>query len=115
MDSMSLIGLAYLVQVLLTKYSFNFSQEDIETNAKRLTNQLWKLIPMREHKEDWKKQLDTVLIEIVGMNEIFISPRFLQLLSKLEGLKAQETDFELYRKTVFESIRLLQELSHGRL
>ncbi len=68
---------------------------------------------MREHNEDWPKQLDTVIIEIAGLNEIFIHPHFLQLLCKLEGLKAQETNFELYRKTVFESISLLQELSRG--
>lgn len=74
---------------------------------------MWKLIPMREHEENWIKQLDTVILEIAGMNEIFMNPQFLQLLSKLEGLKIQETSFELYRKTVFESISLLQELNHG--
>ena len=66
---------------------------------------------MREHGENWSKQLNTVIIEIAGMNEIFLDPQFLQLLSKLEGLKVQDTDFELYRKTVFESISLLQELN----
>ena len=70
---------------------------------------------MREHEEDWQKQLDTVLIEIAGLNEVFIGSHFLQLLSKLEGLKAVETNFELYRKTVFECISLLQELSRVRL
>ena len=74
---------------------------------------MWKLIPMREHKEDWEKQLNTVIVEIAGLNEIFITPHFLQLLSKLEGLRIQETDFELYRKTVFECISLLQELNRG--
>ena len=49
----------------------------MQTNVKRLTNQLWKLIPMREHEEDWQKQLDTVIIEIAGLNEIFITPHFL--------------------------------------
>lgn len=68
---------------------------------------------MRERKEDWPKQLDTVILEIAGMNEIFITPLFLQLLCKLEGLRTQETSFELYRKTVFESISLLQELNRG--
>ena len=68
---------------------------------------------MREHEEDWPKQLDTVALEIAGLNEIFISPQFLQLLCKLEGLKVQETNFELYRKTVFECISLLQELNRG--
>lgn len=74
---------------------------------------MWKLIPMREHDEDWIKQLDTVILEIAGMNEIFITPHFFQLLCKLEGLRAEETSFELYRKTVFESISLLQELNRG--
>ena len=97
----------------MTKYGFDFQQKDIEVSVRRLTNQLWKLIPMREHEEDWPKQLDTVILEIAGMNEIFMNPQFLQLLSKLEGLKVQETNFELYRKTVFESISLLQELNHA--
>lgn len=95
------------------KYLIDFSLESIEYSISRLTNQLWKLIPMREHEENWRGQLNTVLLEIVGLNEIFISPSFLQLLSKLEGLNIVETDFELYRKTVFESISLLQELKNG--
>ena len=98
---------------MTTRYDFDISKEVIQVNVHRLTNQLWKLIPMREHEENWSKQLDTVIIEIAGMNEIFIAPQFLQLLSKLEGLRVQEINFELYRKTVFESISLLQELSHN--
>ena len=96
-----------------TKYDFEFELADIDINVRRLTNQLWKLIPMREHNEDWKKQLDTVIIEIAGLNEIFIGPQFLQVLAKLEGLKVYETTFELYRRTVFESISLIQGLKHG--
>jgi hypothetical protein len=60
-----------------TKYNFEFELVDIKTNVRRLTNQLWKLIPMREHDEDWKKQLDTVIVEIAGLNEIFSGPHFL--------------------------------------
>lgn len=66
---------------------------------------------MREHNEKWKRQLETVIIEVAGLNELFnLKPQLLQLLSKLKGLQIEETDFELYRKTVFESINLLQEL-----
>ena len=68
---------------------------------------------MKEHEEDWQKQLDTVVLEITGMNKILIfTPNLLSLLSKLEGLKEVEISFQLYRKTVFESISLLQE--YGR-
>ena len=68
---------------------------------------------MRENEEDWHKQLDTVTIEVVGLNEIFLQfPQFLYLLSKLEGLaKIEEIEFDLYRKTVFEAINLLQEIN----
>ena len=93
---------------MITKYVFDFPNEVIEKNVTRLTNQMWKLIPMYENNEDWKKQLNTVIIEIAGLNEIFyLEPQFLQLLSKLEGLKIIEMNFSSYRKTVFECINLL--------
>ena len=99
---------------LLNKYDLKFSEEVIRKNITRLTNQMWKLIPMRENEENWEKQLETVIIEVVGLNEIFVMcPTFLQLLSKLEGLRVKEMNFELYRKTVFECINLIQELNRG--
>ena len=97
--------------MLCDKYEIEFSQEIIQKTVRRLTNQLWKLIPMRENDEDWYKQLQTVTLEIAGLNELFISPTFLQLLSKLEGLQIKEVSFELYRKTIFECINILQELN----
>lgn len=99
----------------MTKYGFNFSFEVIQKDVIRLINQIWKLIPMREHEENWQKQLDTVIIEIAGLNEIFIEmPQFLQILSKLEGLKIKDDiDFQSYRKTVFEVINLLQEFKNA--
>ena len=109
----SQIGLFQVKLVLQTKYDFNISEEDFTIIIRRLTNQLWKLIPMRENNEDWRKQLNTVLIEIAGLNELLISPLFLQLMSKLEGMCVIDIDFDLYRKTVFECISLLQEVSRG--
>lgn len=97
---------------MLDKYDIGFDKIDIIKNIRRLTNQLWKLIPMRENEEDWQKQLDTVILEFVGLNEIFIGPTFLQALSKLEALKVKEVDFELYRKTIFECISLIQGLKN---
>lgn len=116
MENIAPIGQYYGRQVPLTKYIFDFPIEIIKKDVIRLTNQIWKLIPMREHEEDWQKQLDTVIIEIAGLNEIFIyEPQFLQILSKLEGLKVMEDlDFQTYRKTVFEIINLLQEFKNGR-
>lgn len=97
---------------MITKYGFDISAAPWVADINRLTNQLWKLIPMRENEEDWKNQLTTVLIEIVGLNEIFsFDDKYLSLLSKLEGLQQLDTEFYVYRKTVFEAISLLRELN----
>ena len=97
---------------MMTKYDTDLPKNILLKNIGRLTNQLWKLIPMKENNEDWEKQLNTIIIEISGMSEILKTiPECFQLLNKLEGILLNKgMSFELYRKTVFESISLLQEL-----
>ena len=93
---------------MIDKYNLNFSEEEIKQEILRLTNQLWKLIPMWENNEPWDKQLESVIIDIAGKDEIFLhDSHFLQLLSKLEGLRIVDVDFANYRKTVFECINLI--------
>jgi hypothetical protein len=36
-----------------TSYGFDIAPDVIASNINRLTNQLWKLIPMRENEENW--------------------------------------------------------------
>lgn len=92
-----------------TKYGFTIPLSSIKRNISRLTNQIWKLIPMREHEENWEEQLEIVILDISGLSNIFIAePLFLQLLAKLETLKNHSLVFETYRKIVFEAIGLLQ-------
>lgn len=90
------------------KYHMFFSKQELEQETIRLTNQLWKLIPMWEHGEDWEKQLNSVIVDVAGKDEIFLHDNnYLQLLSKLEGLRSVENlEFLIYRKTVFECIEL---------
>lgn len=93
-----------------TKYGFSFNQEEVNKEIVRLTNQLWKLIPMRENNEFWQRQLETVIIDIAGKDEIFVhNSQFLQLLSKLEGLRVIDVEFPIYRKTIFECINLIND------
>ena len=84
----------------------------VESNIARLTNQLWKLIPMRENEENWLGQLDSLIIELAGLNELSSNTdeKFLILLSKIKGLQIENTTFQTYRKTVFECISLLREM-----
>ena len=101
-----------MVAELKDNFNIVYDNSSIEQNVTRLTNQTWKLIPMREHEEDWEKQLDTVNLEIAGLSVMFKQvPQFLTLRAKLEGLREIETTFELYRRTVFECISLLQEVN----
>ena len=98
----------------MTKYDFDLSDEVIKRDLKRLINQVWKIIPMCENGEDWHKQIETVLTELVGLNEVFMQKdQFLQSISKLEGIFLRDVEFSFLRKSVFEIITLLQELNNG--
>jgi len=58
--------------IMIDKYEIGFSNEVVMSNLMRLINQIWKLIPMRENNENWQKQLNNVIIETAGLNEIFV-------------------------------------------
>ena len=99
------------MQEQMTKYGYTIANDAIVKNSNRLTNQLWKLIPMRENNEDWVGHLTGLVIEISGLNEVFRNQSaYISLISKLEGLLIKDTEFLVYRKIVFESISLLREI-----
>lgn len=97
-----------------TKYKdINIKENVVYSDLKRLINQVWKLIPLREESKDWKFQLQGVLIEITGLQEIFKNELdFLIVLSKLEGLFSSE-NFVRYRTDVFSIIHTLGEIANG--
>ena len=95
--------------MIQTKYADVYIYNDAYlNNLIRLTNQLWKLIPMRENNEDWSSHLTIVTNEIAGFFEV-LNLNNLILLSKLEGLRTQQVDFFTYRSIVFRCIRLLNQ------
>ena len=89
-------------------------ESSLNNEQLRMTNQIWKLIPMREHNEDWRTQLVSLLEELTGLGRITgyqEDSNFLILLSKLEGLDTKYCeDFMIYRKTVFKCIDLLSKV-----
>lgn len=98
---------------MMTKYDSCFDEKVVQTDLRRLVNQIWKLLPMREKEEDWEKQLSSVLIELHGLSDMFDDQlKLLILLSKLEGLTSTE-DFMTYRLTVFGAISLLTEITNS--
>ena len=93
-----------------TKYEeIVFESNDVLSNMKRLVNQIWKLIPMKENNEDWKRQLNLVIVELVGLQEVFLNRiNLLKILSELEGLKkCEEIEFIHFRSIIFSIISLI--------
>jgi hypothetical protein len=50
---------------------------------------------MRENEEDWGAHLETLIVELAGLNALSSNTdeKFLILLSKLKGLEIEDTSF----------------------
>lgn len=94
---------------MITKYGNEVSFETLQQSKKRLINQMWKLIPLKEEEKDWESHLDNLILEISGLYMI-LPLELLIILAKLEGLKLnKDISFLIYRNTVFRTITLLEE------
>lgn len=100
---------------MVIKYGADIETAAIAANIKRLTNQIYKLLPLREEGGNWSRPLETLIEEIAGMDRLLIGQHLIlfKLLSKLEGLLllTDENDFMLYRSVIFECLGLLGELN----
>lgn len=97
---------------MITSYNTEIDNEAIVNNLHRIGNQIFKLLPMREEGQDWKKPLETLTVELLGMSSLFAEQEdLLALTSKLEGLKCDGAeDFSLYRRTIFETCCIVNKL-----
>jgi hypothetical protein len=99
---------------MVIKYNACIDNNAIKINLKRLTNQIYKLLPNREEGLDWEKPLSTIIEEFAGMDRLFLDHHniLFSLLCKLEGLFTlnQESDFFNFRKAIFECLGLVNEL-----
>ena len=99
---------------MILKYNIEIDTAAINENIKRLTNQIYKLLPNREENADWQTPLTTIIEEIGGMNRLVIGHQetLFMLLCKLEGLfmLTKEDDFFSYRRTIFECLNLMSTL-----
>jgi len=102
---------------VVIKYNVELSTEILESNLKRLINQIYKLLPLREEGNDWQKPLETIIEELGGMANLLIdqTAAIFPILCKLEGLfnYTKNTDFGLYRRTIFECLSLLNSVKEN--
>lgn len=98
---------------MVFKYGLEFDKEAVITNVNRLTNQIFKLLPSREEGGDWEASLQNIILEITGMKELWIDQvNLFPLLCRLEALLVlkNENDFLAFRKIIFESLGLMNNI-----
>lgn len=105
----------YLINIIMISvYDIEVDNTTIRRNLKRLQSQTFKLLPMQEEGEDCKKPLETIILELLGMQGLFstLDP-LITLICKLQGLKEIDGDenFMLYRRTIFECCGLLDKIA----
>lgn len=79
----------------------------------KVGNQIFKLLPLREEGGAWMKLLDTVILELTGMQKLFPDKtELVSLLIKLKGLKelSPGMDFMDYRRFIFECCTLVTKI-----
>ena len=111
--------------VITTKYT-DFEQEVYVRYIAYVKNQIYKILPLAEEKGEWRKHLDTLILELTGFDKVFLhSTNLISLINKLETLKQcpdfpntfslddiqQTQEFKLFRKTIFECMNIAENLA----
>jgi hypothetical protein len=95
--------------MMTTKYNREIIEEDWALYLKKTKNDIFKLLPLREENLEWRKHLNTILIELNGLNRLTYEYKLIAIMAKLEALYELE-EFYLYRKTIFEILSALEGL-----
>lgn len=102
---------------MIIKYNIEIQKDTIQVALKKIINQTYKLLPMRQENKDWVKPLQTILQELSGMKRLQVGQQdlFFLILCKMEGLFSltRQEDMELYRRIVFECLSLLNNLKQN--
>ena len=105
----------YLISIIMISvYNVEVDNTAVRNNLKRLQSQVFKLLPMREEGQECSKPLETIILELLGMQGLFSSLEpLVALICKLQGLKEIDGDenFMLYRRTIFECCGLLDKVA----
>ena len=96
---------------------FSIKKTTLEKNLKKIINQVYKLLPLREEGKNWQKPLQTLIEELVGMSELLGCEEelFFSILCKMRGLFSldKEEDNLLYRRVILETLNLLNMLKEN--
>ena len=97
-------------------YETEIDNDVILSNLTRILNQTYSLLPKYEEGQEWKKPLETLMLELLGLWGLFPDKEdLLSLVCKMEGLwlKAEtegDIEFMLYRRNIFELCSLIAKI-----
>lgn len=96
------------------KYNLIIDNETFTTIMNKMINRCYKVLCYREEEKEWEKFLETVILELVGLQRLFNQDSFLFLIAKLESLfiLTNEEDFLKFRRVIFECIGILDEVKY---
>lgn len=98
---------------MVIKYNIDIDNEVIIQSLDRITNQIFKLLPLREEGGDWETPLNNLIVDIIGMDKLLEEQfYFFSLLCKMEALLTltEEKDFMQFRKVIFECLGLVNNI-----
>lgn len=75
---------------------------------KRLRNKLYGVLCEREKNREWKKFLDSIIIELMGIDEELRNIWYYVLLYKLNSCRF--LDYEYFRTTILECMSIFDKI-----
>ena len=103
-------------EMVLTS-GMTIDKKAVNFNIKRIINQVYKLLPMREQGRDWLKPLETLIEQIEGMKRLIVGQDdlFFLILCKMKGLFSlqDQNDMAIYRRVIFQCLGLLNSLKRN--
>lgn len=98
---------------MVLKYNIEIDKKVLLEDLERITNQIFKLLPVREEGGDWESPLRNLLIELAGLDSLLLENiDFFSLICKMEALLllTEKEDFFAFRRTIFECLNILSEV-----
>lgn len=98
---------------MIIKYGADIEKETVLRFLNKITNRIFKILPMREEGGEWRSSLNNLIVEVAGMDSLMLDQLdCFSLLCKMEGLLSLDTedDFMLFRTNIFECLHLVSKL-----
>lgn len=97
------------------KYEMQVNKNSVIEEFDKLINRIFKLLPEREEGKEWQTPLRNLIVEIVGLNNLFLDELdLLPIIARLEGLMSldKEDDFFIFRSNIFECCSLISKVKN---